>query len=93
MSDKYYRIISNKSDSQIRLTINTFRDVEYISIREYYMDFDEEWQPSNKGITFPLSIPVTQELFIGFLEILSLEESKKLIEENFKEVLDELYSR
>ena len=93
MSDTYYRVISNKPESQVRLTINTFRDVEYISLREYYLDFDENWQPTDKGITFPLSIPVTRELFIGLLEILSLEESKHLLEENFKEILDEIFIR
>lgn len=91
MSDIYSRIILQKEDTQIRLTINNFRDVEYISLREYYMDFDEEWQPSNKGITIPLTIVATQELFTGLVEILSLAESKSILEEHFKETLDYLY--
>lgn len=91
MSDIYYRIIKETDDTQIRLTINEFREIEYISLREYYMDFDEQWRPSNKGITVPLTIPVTQELFKGLTEILSLAESKTLLEEKFKDTLDELY--
>lgn len=89
--DAYYRIIEEGPDHQIRLTINVFRGVEYLSLRKYYLDFEDVWQPSNKGITFPLSIPVAQELFKGLVEILSLAESKAILEEHFKEVLDDLY--
>ena len=28
---------------QIRVTVNTFRETEYLHVRKYYMDFDEEW--------------------------------------------------
>ena len=91
MADVYYRVIKETPDKQIRLTINEFREVEYLSLREYYMDFEEEWQPSNKGITIPLDISSTQELFKGLVEILSLAESKNILEEHFKEVLDYLY--
>lgn len=90
--DIFYRIISQKTDSQIRLTINEFRGVEYLSLREYYLDFDEEWKPTPKGITVPLSIPVTQELFKGLVEILSLAESKSILEDHFKEIIDVLYN-
>ena len=31
---------------QIRVTVNTFREVEYLHVRKYYMDFDEEWKPT-----------------------------------------------
>jgi hypothetical protein len=93
MSDDetFYRVIHVKDDSQIRLTINNFRGVDYISLREYYMDFDEEWQPTAKGVTMPLSIPITRELFIGLVEILSLAESKDILQEHFKDVLDNIY--
>ena len=92
-NEPYYRIISVKDDSQIRLTINTFRGVDYISIREYYMDFDEEWQPTRKGITLPLTIPITRELFSGLVEIMSLAEAKSILEAEFKDVLDNIYDR
>ncbi len=92
MSDIFYRIIRETEDTQVRLTINEFYGVEYISLREYYLDFDEEWQASNKGITIPLSIPVTQELFKGFVEILSLAECKTFLEEHFKDTLDSIYA-
>lgn len=87
----YYKIIQVKPDSQVRLTINTFMGVDYIALREYYLDFDEVWQPTPKGITLPLTIPITRELFSGLVEILSLEESKSILSEHFKDLLDEIY--
>lgn len=91
-NDIYYRIIRTTPDTQIRLSIHEFLGVEYLSLREYYLDFDEEWQPSNKGINMPLEICTTQELFKGLVEILSLAESKTFLEEHFKDTLDGLYN-
>ena len=51
----YERVINEKDNQQIRLVINTFRGVEYLSLRKYYLDFDEEWLPSKEGITMPVS--------------------------------------
>ena len=33
---------------KIFLTVNTFRGTEYISLRKYYQDFDEEWKPAKE---------------------------------------------
>ena len=87
----YERVINEKDNQQIRLVINTFRGVEYLSLRKYYLDFDEEWLPSKDGISIPLDLSNTQELFTGLVEILSLAESKSIIEDEFKEILDEIY--
>jgi len=89
--DIYYRVIHVTDDAQIRLSINNFLGVDYISLREYYLDFEEEWQPTKKGITLPLTIPITRELFSGLVEILSLEESKNILEEHFKDTIDGIY--
>ena len=37
----YEKIISETEDGteQIRLTINTFRGIEYLHLRKYYLDF------------------------------------------------------
>ena len=87
----YERVINEKDNIQVRLVINTFRGVEYLSLRKYYLDFDEEWLPSKEGISIPLDLDNTQELFTGLVEILSLAESKSIIEDEFKEILDEIY--
>ncbi len=87
----YERVIHEGTTEQVRLVINTFRGVEYLSLRKYYLDFDEEWLPSKEGITIPVDIENVQELFRGLVEILSLAESKSILEEEFKEILDEIY--
>ena len=76
---------------QIRLSVNTFRGVEYLHLRKYYQDFDEEWKPSNEGIALPLDFNNSRELFTGLVEILSLAESKDIIESNFRDLIDHIY--
>ena len=87
----YEKMIQETEHEQVKLVINTFRGVEYISIRKYYLDFDEEFKPSNQGITIPIDMENTRNLFQGLVEILSLAESKAIIEENFRDLLDEIY--
>ena len=71
--------------------VSTFRDVEYISLRKYYLDFEEEWKPTPEGIAMPLDLSNSKELFIGLTEILSLAESKELVQEHFSDLIDDLY--
>lgn len=89
----YERVIhyDEAKEIQIRLTINTFRGIEYLHLRKYYLDFTEEWRPSPEGIAMPLDFNNSRELFAGLIEILSLAESKAILEEHFKDILDELY--
>ena len=91
--EMYERIIHHDTEKhiQIRLTVSTFRGVEYISLRKYYLDFHEEWKPTPDGISMPITIENSKELFIGLTEILSLAESKSIIEEEFKEIISDLY--
>lgn len=89
----YERIIhyDESKEIQVRLTINTFRGIEYLHLRKYYLDFTEEWKPSPEGIAMPLDFNNSRELFAGLVEILSLAESKGILEEQFKDLLDNLY--
>ena len=87
----YEKIIQETEFEQVRLVINTFRDVEYLSIRKYYLDFEEEWKPSKDGITIPIDFSNTRNLLAGMLEIVSLAESKEMIESEFKELIDQIY--
>lgn len=92
MADEvYHRVIHATDDKQVRLVINEFRGTEYLHLREYYRDFDESWMPSNKGVSMALSFENSRELFVGLLEILSLAESKELLAQNFKELLEVIY--
>lgn len=87
----YSRIIHSTEDFQVRLTINRFRGVEYLHVRKYFLDFSEEWMPSKDGVAMPLDLSNSKELFIALVEILSLAESKNVIEDNFKELLKDIY--
>jgi len=55
------------------------------------MDFEEEWKPTPEGIALPLDISNSRELFMGLVEVLSLAESKDIIEEHFSDLIEELY--
>tara|TARA_Y100000310_G_scaffold98795_1_gene96575 strand:+ start:1654 stop:1962 length:309 start_codon:yes stop_codon:yes gene_type:complete len=90
----YSRIIHEKENGleQVRLTINTFRDIEYIHLRKYYLDFEEEWKPSKEGIAMPLDLTNSYELFAALVEILSLAESKEMIHKHFGNLITEVYN-
>jgi len=91
----YERIVhyDTEKEVQIRLTINSFRGVEYLHLRKYYLDFTEEWKPSNEGIAMPLDFSNSRELFSGLVEILSLAESKDIIEEHFSDMIKDVYTK
>lgn len=79
--------------NRVMLVVNEFRGIEYISVRKYYQDFEGEWMPSNQGVTFPIDIDSTKAMFIGLAEILSLAESREVIEEYFGDVIKEIYNK
>ena len=71
--------------------VHTFRGVEYLHLRKYYLDFDEVWQPTPEGIAMPLDLSNSRELFMGLTEILSLAESKDTVKEHFSDLIEDLY--
>jgi hypothetical protein len=87
----YEKVIQETEYEQIRLVVSTFRDIEYLSLRKYYLDFEEEWKPTKEGITMPIDFDNSRNLFEGLVEILSLAESKTILEQEFKEILDQIY--
>ena len=89
----YEKIVHYNEDKeiQVRLTVNTFRGIEYLHLRKYYLAFTEEWMPSPEGIAMELDFDNSRELFAGLVEILSLAESKDILEEHFKDFLDQIY--
>ena len=78
-------------ETQVRLTVSTFRGIEYLHLRKYYLAFTEEWLHSPEGIAMELDFDNSRELFAGLVEILSLAESKEILEEHFKDFIDEIY--
>ena len=90
----YYEkeIYYNESKNEkLLLSISVFRGEERLSIRKYYQDFDEEWKPSKEGVSLELDLNNTRNLFIALVEILSLAESKSILEKEFKDILDQIY--
>ena len=89
----YSRIIHVKEsgDEQIRLVVNSFRNQEYLHFRKYYLDFEGEWQPSKEGISMPLDLTNSREMFSGLVEILSLTENKTEVFEYFKDLIEDTY--
>mgnify|MGYP006419983297 CR=1 FL=1 len=91
MSEEYYKVLHETDANQIRLTINEFRDIEYLHFRKYFLEFDGNWLPSKDGVSMPLSIANTQGLLEAMLDILALTESKTILEDHFKEQIDKIY--
>ena len=91
--EMYEKIISENEEGteQVKLTINTFYDVEYIHLRKYYLDFDGDFKPSKDGVAMKLDFNNSKNMFEGLVEILSLAESKSILETHFKDILDEIY--
>jgi len=91
--EMYEKIISENEEGteQVKLTINTFRDVEYLHLRKYYLDFDGDFKPSKDGVAMKLDFNNSKNMFEGLVEILSLAESKSILETHFKDILDEIY--
>jgi hypothetical protein len=89
----YEKVISENEEGteQVTLTINTFYDTEYLHLRKYYLDFDGDFKPSKDGIAMKLDFNNSKGLFEGLVEILSLAESKSILETHFKDILDEIY--
>jgi hypothetical protein len=89
----YEKVISEKEEGteQVKLTINTFYDTEYLHLRKYYLDFDGDFKPSKDGVAMKLDFNNSRGLFEGLVEILSLAESKTILETHFKDILDEIY--
>jgi len=87
---EYERIIhfNETKDMQVRLTVNVFMGVEYLHVREYYMDFDEKWCPTPKGCAMPLNLNNARQLFEGLVDLLADAESEAVIQS----VLGEQYN-
>ena len=47
-------IIQKNSQEQIHITKQEFKDKEYIDIRTYYLDSEQKWKPTRKGVCIDL---------------------------------------
>jgi hypothetical protein len=93
--DIYEKIILEQENKEIqwRLVVSKFRDVEYLHLRKYYLDFEGTYMPTKEGACIPFELTSLSNLFEALVEILSLAESKGSIEKHFKELLQDLYEQ
>jgi hypothetical protein len=59
---------------QYRLTYSTFRDVEYLHLRKYFLTYDGDYHPSKEGASIPATIQNTYNILDGLLDVLSKSE-------------------
>ena len=59
---------NEEKHERVYLTVNSFRNTEYLHIRKYYLDFDEEWKPTKDGIAIPIDFNNSKALFEGLVE-------------------------
>ena len=92
--EEFSRIVhvSEEGDYQVRLTVNSFRGKEYLHFRKYYLDFEGEWQPSKEGISMPLGLSKSREMFSALVEILSLTANKTEVYNHFSDLIENLYN-
>ena len=60
--------------SRWMLTVSEFKGVQYLNIREYFLDFEAEWKPTKKGISIPLELMFTTNLLTGLIKLLENNE-------------------
>lgn len=66
-------------DTQYRLTVNTFRDIDYFHVRKYYLGFEGDYLPTREGACFPATIETTTSLFNALCKILTTEEVLEVV--------------
>ncbi len=76
MSDEilYEKLISEKPDYQVKLVVSVFRDVTYLSLRKYFLSFDEGFVPSKEGISMEFQIDSSFALLDGMIDLVSQAE-------------------
>lgn len=81
--------INEDKGVQYRFTISEFRGKNYIGVREWYVDFEGEWAPSNNGFTMPYELHTSARLFGALAEVLSdAEVLKDVLESSDVNILD-----
>jgi hypothetical protein len=88
----YEKVISENEDknSQLRLVVNEFRDVQYLHLRKYYQDYEGNWMPTKEGASMPYTIAGAYALLDGLIEIVATEESVDSINTHFAERLQSI---
>lgn len=75
--NNYEKIIYENTDKgyQYRVTLNSFRDTEYLHIRKYFLSYEGDWVPTKEGASIPATIQNTFALLDGLIDICSNAET------------------
>lgn len=46
--------VEKREGERVRIGFSDFEGREYIDIRQYYQNEEEEWRPTKKGVTLPI---------------------------------------
>ncbi len=69
---------------QVKLVVNAFRGEHYLSLRKYFLSFDEGFQPTRQGVSMKYEMSNSFRLLEGLLDIIPIEECRELLEERLK---------
>lgn len=81
----YSKVIHEDEEKgiQLRLTLSSFKGIEYLHFRKYYLSYDEGYLPTKDGIGIPASLQSIFSILDGLLQISSKKEFSELIKSHF----------
>lgn len=91
MDDVYEKLIAQNDEKfyQVKLVVSEFREKYYLSLRKYFLSFDEGYVASKEGLSMEYEMDSSLALLEGLLEIIPLGECKHLLEKKLAEVVSE----
>lgn len=54
--ERLIKAIERGPGQQIHIRLTTFRGREYLDLRNFYLDDNEEWKPTKKGVAVPVEL-------------------------------------
>lgn len=76
MDDLIDEVIWEDGSEQLRFTVSEFSGKMYLSLRYWYLTFEEDWAPTTKGVTLPYNPDTVTYLVEAFSKILSKTENE-----------------
>ncbi|MGQ9477860.1 MAG: transcriptional coactivator p15/PC4 family protein [Candidatus Bipolaricaulia bacterium] len=54
--ERLIKAFDRGAGQQLQVRLVTFRGREYLDLRNFYLDENDEWKPTRKGIAIPLEL-------------------------------------
>ncbi len=54
--ERLIKAFERGAGQQLQVRLVTFRGREYLDLRNFYLDENDEWKPTRKGIAIPLEL-------------------------------------